>query len=69
MGSIVDGKVTKIVPFGAFVELGQSIEGLVHISEMAQRHIDTPAQVAKAGDIVKVKVVESTPSVVASRCP
>ena len=53
VGSIVDGKVTKIVPFGAFIELGQSIEGLVHISEMAQRHIDTPAQVAKAGDIVE----------------
>ena len=50
MGSIVDGKVTKIVPFGAFVELGNSIEGLVHISEMAMRHIDTPAQVVKAGD-------------------
>ena len=45
VGTIVDGKVTKIVPFGAFIELGQSIEGLVHISEMSQRHIDTPAQV------------------------
>ena len=45
MGTIVDGKVTTIVPFGAFVELGDSIEGLVHISEMAGRHIDTPAQV------------------------
>ena len=39
VGTIVDGKVTKIVPFGAFIELGQSIEGLVHISEMAMRHI------------------------------
>uniref|UniRef100_UPI003D0ADFEC 30S ribosomal protein S1 n=1 Tax=Paraeggerthella hominis TaxID=2897351 RepID=UPI003D0ADFEC len=61
VGSIVDGKVTKIVPFGAFIELGQSIEGLVHISEMAQRHIDTPAQVVKAGDEVKVKVMEINP--------
>ena len=61
VGSIVDGKVTKIVPFGAFIELGQSIEGLVHISEMAMRHIDTPAQVVKAGDEVKVKVMEINP--------
>ncbi len=61
VGSVVDGKVTKIVPFGAFIELGQAIEGLVHISEMAQRHIDTPAQVVKAGDPVKVKVMEINP--------
>lgn len=61
MGTIVDGKVTKIVPFGAFVELGDSIEGLVHISEMAGRHIDTPAQVVHAGDDVKVKVMEINP--------
>jgi small subunit ribosomal protein S1 len=61
VGTIVDGKVTKIVPFGAFVELGDSIEGLVHISEMAPRHIDTPAQVVKVGQIVKVKVMEINP--------
>ncbi len=61
VGTIVDGKVTKIVPFGAFVELGDSIEGLVHISEMAGRHIDTPAQVVHAGDDVKVKVMEINP--------
>ncbi len=61
VGTIVDGKVTKLVPFGAFVELGDSIEGLVHISEMAGRHIDTPAQVVHAGDDVKVKVMEINP--------
>ena len=61
VGTIVDGKVTKIVPFGAFIELGNSIEGLVHISEMAGRHIDTPAQVVKAGEDVKVKVMEINP--------
>ena len=61
VGSIVDGKVTKVVPFGAFVALGQSIEGLVHISEMAMRHIDTPAQVVKVGQEVKVKVMEVNP--------
>ena len=61
VGTIVDGKVTKVVPFGAFVELGESTEGLVHISEMAPRHIDTPAQVVKVGDIVKVRVMEINP--------
>ena len=60
-GSIVDGKVTKIVPFGAFIELGDNIEGLVHISEMASKHIETPAQVVKPGDDVKVKVMEINP--------
>ena len=58
VGTIVDGTVTKIVPFGAFVALGEATEGLVHISEMAPRHIETPAQVVKVGDVVKVKVME-----------
>ncbi len=58
LGTIVDGKVTKIVPFGAFVELEESIEGLVHISEMANRHIETPAQVVKVGNTVKVKIMD-----------
>ena len=61
VGTIVDGTVTKVVPFGAFVQLGEATEGLVHISEMAPRHIDTPAQVVKVGDIVKVKVMEINP--------
>lgn len=61
VGSIVDGKVTKIVPFGAFIELGNNVEGLVHISEMAAKHIDTPAQVVKVGQEVKVKVMEINP--------
>ncbi|HAM15850.1 MAG TPA: 30S ribosomal protein S1, partial [Eggerthellaceae bacterium] len=58
VGTIVDGTVTKIVPFGAFVQLGEATEGLVHISEMAPRHIETPAQVVHVGDVVKVKVME-----------
>lgn len=61
VGTIVDGKVTKIVPFGAFVELGSAVEGLVHISEMAARHIETPAQVVRVGQAVKVKVMEINP--------
>ncbi len=61
VGSVIDGKVTKIVPFGAFVELGSNVEGLVHISEMAPRRIETPAQVVKVGQEVKVKVMEVNP--------
>ena len=61
VGTIVDGTVTKVVPFGAFVALGENTEGLVHISEMAPRHIDTPAQVVKVGDVVKVKVMDVNP--------
>lgn len=61
VGTIVDGTVTKIVPFGAFVQLGEATEGLVHISEMAPRHIEAPAQVVHVGDDVKVKVMEINP--------
>jgi len=61
VGTIVDGTVTKIVPFGAFVQLGEAAEGLVHISEMAPRHIDAPSQVVHVGDVVKVRVMEINP--------
>ena len=58
VNAIVEGRVTKLVPFGAFVELGEGIEGLVHISEMASRHVDQPSQVCKVGDTVQVKVMD-----------
>jgi small subunit ribosomal protein S1 len=58
VGAIVEGKVTKLVPFGVFVELGDGIEGLVHISEMAKAHVDQPSQVTKVGETVHVKVME-----------
>jgi small subunit ribosomal protein S1 len=61
IGSILEGKVTKLVSFGAFVELGEGVEGLVHISEMAFRHILAPAQVVHAGDTVNVKVIDIDP--------
>lgn len=57
-GTIVDGKVTNVVSFGAFVEFADNIEGLVHISELATKHIDSPKQVVKPGDEVKVKIVD-----------
>ena len=58
IGAIVEGKVTKLVTFGAFVDLGDGVEGLVHISEMAHQHVDAPAQVCSVGDTVQVKVME-----------
>jgi len=58
IGAIVEGTVTKLVTFGAFVDLGDGVEGLVHISEMAKSHVDAPAQVCTVGDVVQVKVME-----------
>lgn len=58
VGAIVEGKVTKLVTFGAFVDLGEGVEGLVHISEMAKSHVDAPSQVCQVGDTVQVKVME-----------
>ena len=58
VGAIIEGKVTKLVPFCAFVELGDSIEGLVHISEMASKHVEVPSQVCSVGDTVQVKVMD-----------
>ena len=61
INSILEGKVTKLVSFGAFVELGDNIEGLAHISEMAPKHIIAPAQVVHVGDVVQVKVIDIDP--------
>ena len=61
IGSIVEGKVTKLVSFGCFVELVDGIEGLVHISEMATKHIELPSQVVHNGDTVHVKVMDVDP--------
>ena len=58
VGAIVEGTVTKLVSFGAFVDLGEGVEGLVHISEMARQHVDQPSQVCSVGDTVQVKVME-----------
>ncbi len=58
VGSVVTGRVTKIVPFGAFVELGKGVEGLVHISEMASGHVDKPEDMVTVGGEVQVKVMD-----------
>ena len=58
IGEVVPGKVTKLVPFGAFVRVEDGIEGLVHISELAQRHVDLPEQVVTVDQDVFVKVID-----------
>ena len=55
---LVYGRVTKLVPFGAFVQVGEGIEGLVHISEMAAHHVESPDQVVSAGEELWVKIIE-----------
>src|SRR6187397_3546493 len=57
-GDVVEGKVTKIVAFGAFVPILPVVEGLVHISELAQHHVESPAEVVRPGDELKVKSLE-----------
>lgn len=58
IGQIVPGKVTKLVPFGAFVRVEDGIEGLVHISELAVRHVDLPEQVVSVDETIYVKVID-----------
>jgi small subunit ribosomal protein S1 len=58
IGQVVPGKVTKLVPFGAFVRVEEGIEGLVHISELAERHVEIPEQVVQVGDEIFVKVID-----------
>ncbi len=58
IGQIVPGKVTKLVPFGAFVRVEEGIEGLVHISELAERHVEIPEQVVQVNDSVMVKIID-----------
>src|SRR6202522_2630151 len=58
VGELVYGRVTKLVPFGAFVQVGDGIEGLVHISEMAVHHVDQPDQVVTPGEELWVKIID-----------
>jgi small subunit ribosomal protein S1 len=60
-GDVVEGKVTKVVTFGAFVEIMPGVEGLVHISELAQHHVENPREVVSQGDSVQAKIIEVDP--------
>ena len=57
IGNIVEGKVTRITPFGAFVELEKGISGLIHISEIANTYVNSIADYLSVDDIVKVKII------------
>src|ERR1043166_9398394 len=57
-GDTVEGNVTKVVTFGAFVEILPGVEGLVHISELAQHHVENPREIVSQGDKVNVRILE-----------
>ena len=58
VGSIVEGKVVRMVPFGAFIELEPGVDGLVHISQIANKRVEKPEDELQIGEIIKVKVIE-----------
>jgi small subunit ribosomal protein S1 len=58
IGDELEGKVTKVVSFGAFVEIMDGVEGLVHISELAQHHVENPREVVNQADVIRVKILE-----------
>ena len=58
INQVVPGEVTKLVPFGAFIRVFEGIEGLVHISELAERHVEIPEQVVQVGDQLFVKIID-----------
>ena len=58
VGDELEGTVTKVVTFGAFVEILDGVEGLVHISELAAHHVENPREIVTPGDDVKVKILE-----------
>lgn len=58
-GSVLEGKVESLMPYGAFVDLGGGLSGLVHISQISQKRIKNPSEVLKVGDTVKAKVLNT----------
>jgi ribosomal protein S1 len=57
VGDVIHGKVVRIVPFGAFVEVEKGIDGLVHVSQISYERIETPASVLNVGDEVDAKII------------
>lgn len=58
IGDIVKGKVTKLVSFGAFAEIAENVEGLIHVSEFVPHHIESPEGIVQAGDEVEAKIID-----------
>lgn len=61
VNEIVHGNVTKLVSFGAFVEIEEGVEGLIHISELAQHHVEEPSEILQTGQELNVKIIEMDP--------
>ncbi len=59
VGTVLEGKVDSIKPYGAFIDLGDGISGLLHVSQISEKRIKTPDEVLKVGDTVKVKVTKA----------
>ncbi len=57
-GMVIEGKVTRLVPYGAFVDIGLRRDGMVHVTEMARGYVRDPADILTVGDVVQVKVLE-----------
>ncbi len=57
VGDTIEGQVTGVVDFGAFVEFGEHLEGLIHISELAWQRVENPRDIVKVGDTVKAKII------------
>ena len=57
VGDTVEGKITRITPFGAFVQVTSAIEALVHISELSDEHVDNPAQLVKLGETKTFRII------------
>lgn len=58
VGDVADAKIVSIMPFGAFAQILPGVDGLIHISQIANKKLATPAEVLKKGDEVKVKVID-----------
>jgi len=60
-GETIEGKITKLVDFGAFMEVADGIEGLIHISQLSQKHVETPGEVVEAGETRDAKIINIDP--------
>ena len=58
VGEQIHGRVTKLVSFGAFVEVADGVEGLIHISELADHHVETPDEIVRSGDEVDARIID-----------
>ena len=58
VGETINGRVTKLVSFGAFVEVAEGVEGLIHISELADHHVETPDEIVRSGDEVDARIID-----------